>query len=91
MEAKLINLDEPGLYELPILAGPVQIDLTSDGEFVLIHATVDLGEAPTEKSIALRFPIRVRAAMQWLAALERLRQDQGLSLPDMPVLKDQMH
>ena len=91
MQAKQINLNEAGLYELPPLGGPVHIDLTSDGEFVLIHATVDLGEVPPENSIGLRFPIRVRAAMQWLAALERLRQDQGLSLPDTPVLKDSMN
>ena len=91
MKARQIDLNEAGLYELPVLAGPVHIDLTVDGEFVLIHATVDLGEVPPEKNIALRFPIRVRAAMQWLAALEQLRQDQGQTLTDTPVMKDPMH
>ncbi len=91
MKAKQIDLNEAGLYELPILGGPVHIDLTGDRKVVLIHATVDLGEVPPENSIVLRFPIRVRAALQWLAALERLRQDQGLSLPDTPMLKDSMN
>ena len=91
MKAKQISLNEAGLYELPTLKEPVHIDLTSDGEFVLIHATVDLGEVPPENSIELLFPIHVRAAMQWLAALEQLRQDEGLPLPDTPVIKDSMH
>ncbi len=91
MKAKQIDLNEAGLYELPILGGPVHIDLTDDRKIVLIHATVDLGEVPPENSIELRFPIHVRAAMQWLAALEQLRQDEGLPLPDTPVTKDSMH
>jgi hypothetical protein len=91
MEARQINLTEAGLYELPVLAGPVHVDVTTDGEFVMIAAMVDLGEVPPENSIELRFPIRVRAAMQWLAALEQFRQDQGLPLPDKPVMKDSMH